>query len=167
MLSSDEFCELFNISKQQIDVTKHNGCKFITTINHKTFVDEKALIRRKEFKKKIWLQNHENFYELIENGITENKLSEILAKFSPNAYLTWTTFFSSRGLLFSLSGMDSSVLSNKISSMHWNFFRLSTFIIRRLKRLETNRQQKIYARLPNRDRYAQMNEINAKYNWEK
>jgi len=149
MLRSQEFYTIYGISKGSVEVAHNAKHPFITKIGTELWVDDIALKRRKEFNKKIWLKNHDNYYILMEYW-TELDLAKALLKVSGISCISsWSEYV--KLYLFSLASQDTSILSYKINIKQWIFYRLTTRVVRKLRQKEA-----IYTRLPNRDNYAKM-----------
>ncbi len=155
MLKSVDFYQQYDISKGAVEVAHHNKHPFIFKKGTELWIDDIALKRRKEFNKKIWLKNHENYYILAEHW-SDGEIAKALHKVSGVSGLSsWSDYL--KLYLFSLASQETSILIYKINLKQWIFYRLTTRVVRKLKRKEA-----IYKRLPNRDNYAKMVEGNKK-----
>ena len=134
LLDAIAFSERYELSKGSLDVAHHNKHPFVKKIAGTLYVDEKALIRRREFYKKVWNKAQENYYRINE-FVPDPKLYTFLAKVLDGSANSWLQFL--KYGLFSVAFNDKSILSYQISNRLWTFYRASTFIIRRLLRYET------------------------------
>ena len=133
LISAFEFVQKYEINFNSISVAHHKKHKFVQKIAGKLYVDEKALIRRREFYNRIWNKAHDNYFQITEH-ISDYKLSVFLAKVFKESANGWVEFF--RDGLFSITFKEKSILTYKINYKLWVFFRASTFIIRSLMRHE-------------------------------
>lgn len=113
-------------------------------------IHETPIKRRLNFAKKVWLESHENYYKLTEET-SDYELSKIISKFANGSHASWNMFLSNQ--LWALKAGHPSVTNPITPKMLWVFWRYSTFLVRRLERLQTQKEDKIYERLPNRDEF--------------
>ena len=127
------FTQKYGIDNNSVSVAYHKKHKFVKKISGDLYVDEKALIKRREFYNKVWNKAHDNYFAITEH-IKDNQLYKFLAKvFGENVH-GWREFL--RDGLFSLAFKEKSILSYRINYKLWAFFRASTFLIRSLMRHE-------------------------------
>ena len=107
----------------------------------------------RKFHRKIWLASHENYYE-ITSYISEYKLAHLLERYVGGKHESWATYMALG--LFSMAWADRSLLHYKIPKLLYKFYRFTTLLIRRIKRREAEREQRILANTPNRDKYMQL-----------
>lgn len=133
LISSLAFCERYELSTSAIDVAYYNNHPYVKKIAGALYVNEKALIRRREFYKRVWNKAHENYYNITEY-ITDAQFYNFLGRVLDRSRESWMQFLHYG--LFSVAFNDKSILSYGISAQLWEFFRASTFVIRRLSRYE-------------------------------
>jgi hypothetical protein len=153
MMRAIHFAEVYEYGNAQIYVELANGHQFVHRTDDGIFVDDKALIRRREFHKRVWLEAHDNYYKITEY-INENRLGKLLRRHLGGCKSSWGVFMNMP--LFSPAFQDTGLLSYKVPEKLWSFWRFTTVLIRALERKELQREQAIYARLPNRDRYEEI-----------
>jgi hypothetical protein len=133
-ISSRVFCERHrDTSPGTIQIASFNNSPHVFKFRNKLYVNEEALIRQKKFYEKIWLQSHENYYEITEY-ISDYKLAQLLCHFFNDDMTKWTTFLNQN--LFSYAWSDKSLFATKMSDNLWAFFRFSTFLIRRINKYD-------------------------------
>ena len=96
------------------------------------YIDEYHFIHRKEFQRKVWLRSHDNYYEIAEH-ISDKHLAYILARYTGRSQASWVTFLSQE--LFSLAPLEGTIFNYKIKEKLWEFWRVTTLLLRRIKRL--------------------------------
>lgn len=94
------FCRMFDLNVETIEVAKCVGrlpAEMFSTDRHITLVDYKYAERRLEFRRKMWLQAHDLYYELMEIFESQLELSRVLSRLDCNnaTSLTWNTWLSS------------------------------------------------------------------------
>ncbi len=114
------------------------------------YIHETPIKRRLNFVKKVWLESHENYYKLTEET-SDYKLSKIISRFTDGSHLSWNMFLKEQ--LWALKAGHPSVVNPIVQNMLWTFWRYSTFLIRRLERLQTEKENSVYDRLPHRDEF--------------
>ena len=149
----DEFIDTYNVSEENVYSFISKDRSLVKKHNKALYINKRALERRKEFQKRIWLNSHDNYYRIIEES-NENRLSIILSKYSKFSKVSWQHFLSTS--LFSPSLNDTSIFVNKVSERAWAFYRITTFIIRRIERHEKRIIDRVLSRMPNRDKYKDM-----------
>ena len=128
-----EFCREYDIDDYSFRVLlgkdkKLTFGKYVKQLNGKNYINLKPLIRRQEFRKRIWLTNHDNYFILTEN-MRDYDLALILARYTGKTRANWAQFLSYR--LFSLAFIEKSILDYKVPDNMWEFYRATTLIIRR------------------------------------
>jgi len=159
MMTIENFAYKYGVTTDNVYMQIHNKNPFIKKIEGIYIIDEKAIERRKKFQKKIWLQSHEYYYELIEYFGNDNRFGAFLEKYTDYTRQGWGDFLRSR--LFAL--LPESIFMYKINKRLWEFFWIARAIIRR----RDMRIKSIYKRLPNLDNYDQLTIDNALYQFEK
>lgn len=139
------FVKEHGLTRNNMYILHNNGCPFVVKDRKNVYVDTTKLYLRKEFRHKIWLAAHENYYELVEYFNSENEFAKWLAKYSSVPHGSWVDFLARR--LFMLPSEEP--LSYKVTQRLWFFFRATRMVLRYRDR----REKKIYERLPNRDMY--------------
>lgn len=157
-ISTVQFCKEFNYHKNPIYVMLSKGHPLIHKKGKQVYVDVNGLMKRKEFRKKIWLEAHENFWEFVEYFGSENKLAVWLAKYSDYSVGSWVDFLARH--LFMMAPDD--LFGYKVPKRLWVFYRLTRLVLRYRDR----RVKRIYKRLPNRDRYNELYKQGRKYSYE-
>lgn len=151
MLNARDMQEIHGVSVNHLYVLLNNNNQFVHKVGGKIYVDDKQLLRRRRFLKKIWLMCHEYYYSITEHQ-NEYRLAKKLEEATGTKQQTWAVFMCTT--LFSLSIVeDGSIFKYKVPVNMWKFFRVTRFMIRKITRLENKRADGIYKRLPNRDRY--------------
>jgi len=135
LLSAVGFAERYDLHKDCVYVAYNHKNKHIIKIGNSLYVNETALIKRREFYNRVWNKAHENYY-LITEYITDAQLYQFLGRalVDCGTAASWMQFI--KYDLFSIAFKDKSLLSYKIKEKVWIFFRATTFIIRRLTRYE-------------------------------
>ena len=133
MMRVKEFCEVFEQSENA--VYAHNslyGSKFIVQVAPKEIrIDVDALLRRREFYQRVWLQSHK-FYFILSELKKDSEIATILSKFIGRSKGSWQTYIKYN--LFSTAFQDRSLLRYEIDDMLYMFWRVSGTIIRRAYR---------------------------------
>jgi len=125
----DTFLALYDKeSKNAIYVQSTHKHKYLYRIDGSLYVNERALLNRRAFYAKIWNLSHTNYYRFILEGIKESKVAELLAKYTEYSKNSWIMFMQSD--LFSMAFRDKSLLSYKITTKLWIFYRITTLFIR-------------------------------------
>ena len=89
------------------------------------YIDENYINRRNAFKKKVWLESHNNYYFLTKN-FSPYYLSKMLNIIDPTKSIdNWNNFMSR--YLFSV--VDRSYLTYKIKDTLYKFYRYTRWII--------------------------------------
>ena len=140
-----EFCREHNLTRNNIYILHSEGCSFIVKDGPNLYVDTTALYLRKEFRHKIWLQAHDNYYDLMEYFKSENQMAIWLAKYSDINQDSWVDFLARYLFMIPTEGP----LKYKVPDRLWFFFRATRMVLRYRDR----RIERIYRRLPNRDMY--------------
>ena len=122
-----------DISIENIYVKLCNGHKYIHKVGKEVYVDEIALVRRRAFYAKVWNICCDNYYELKPH-LNDNKQAKILSKVTGDSKQSWNTYLGEG--MFSIGWlMDKNITSYEVSEKLWTYFRVSSFLIRRTKRL--------------------------------
>ena len=90
---------MFNLNVDTVEVAKCIGRlpeEMFLKDHHTTLVDYKFVERRVEFRRKMWLQAHEIYYELMDIFPSQTELARVLSKLdcghsNPDS---WNTFLS-------------------------------------------------------------------------
>lgn len=130
-LEIHEFCEKYDVNYNS---AKSIICKYPDSpiskarvkIGKMFFIREEYIIKRFEFRKKIWLESH-SFYYILNEKMNDNKFAIML---SENLYGTkqdWLQFIRDR--LFSTSNVNK-VINPTINKRLWDFYRFTRRLIR-------------------------------------
>ncbi len=144
-ISFDGFVEKYDVNKNHLFVLASTGNSMFHRVNNKWYIDEKALIKRKEFVRRVWLTAHEYYFDIAEYFVSDNRFAIFLSRFTPQSKEAWVDFL--RNGLFALPNDD--VFGYKVKGKLWVFFNICRVVVRRRDR----RIRSICKRLPNRDRY--------------
>jgi len=91
-------------------------------------INEEFFIRRREFKKKVWLESHDMYYFLTKHN-TRLDLARLLHKVDVSITVeTWNSFLAVT--LFLLQRDD--VMSYNVNGLMWKFYRYARWLIRAL-----------------------------------
>jgi hypothetical protein len=131
MISAVQFSEDYNCFLNLIHTYRKEGNKHIHKLPDGVYVDDAKLLKRRDFYIKIWLLSHDNYYKITEH-ITEAKLACILARYTEKDIAYWKSFLLYK--LFSPSFRESNLLLYEIKYNYWAFFRVTTFLIRRIEK---------------------------------
>ena len=132
MLKSNDFYNLYEVSKGAVEVAHHSKHPFIFKKGKELWIDDIALKRRKEFNKKIWLKNHENYYKLAEYWSDAEIAKALHIVSGTSCESSWREYI--KLYLFSLASQETSILVYKINAKQWIFYRLTTRVVRKLER---------------------------------
>jgi len=128
-ISAVEFAEMYSLSDSTA-YTKTNN-PYVMKIGNSVYINHKALIRRRDFYKRVWLEATDNYYELID-GASQFKLAKVLSKYLGNTPTSWNTWMTL--VLFSTAYNDKSLLNYKVSVKLWEFWRFTIWIKMVIKR---------------------------------
>ena len=120
-MSIRKFCEAHDIVRTHVYVNKSQGYlpreAFITVMN-KLFINEAFVLRRQQHKEDIVNANKSRYYELLEGNV-QSDISRYLITKIPTSFETMENFIRYR--LFSSN--EKSILSYKVTRMHWLFYK--------------------------------------------
>jgi len=133
LLSAVACCEKYKLNKNTVHIAYYNKNSQIKRIDGKLYVDEKALLRRVEFRKRIWNKAHDNYYAITEY-ISDSQLYNFLSRMFGASKSAWIQFLAYD--LFSMANIEKSILSYKINNKLWMFYRFTTALIRMVLRRE-------------------------------
>jgi len=133
LLSAAVFSEKYKLSKNIVHLAYYEKNPQIKKIDGKLYVDEKALLRRVEFRKRIWNKAHDNYYAITEY-VSESQLYNFLSRMFGDSKRGWIQFLAYD--LFSMANIEKSILSYKINNKLWMFYRFTTALIRMVLRRE-------------------------------
>lgn len=130
MLRVDDFAYRYEVSVSNVYVKKSEGLiapyAFSKNSGGSVYVNEDFFLRRKEFKKKVWLQSHDMYYFLTKH-LSDTAVSKLLNKIDNSiSYESWNTFLATA--LFSNS--ITSILSYQVNDLAWKFYRYARWLIR-------------------------------------
>jgi hypothetical protein len=131
-LKAKAFCEKYGLSKDIVYVWMYHGNKHIYKIGKEVTIDEKALLRRREFYYKVWNETIDNYYGITEH-ISENKLATLLQRYFGGKVTAWGVYLNTT--MFRISWQEKPIASYKIPMELWTIWRFTTFLIRRIERL--------------------------------
>ena len=123
----DEYLDLTEDSLATIHTAHYNHHKYIHKMGKYLTIDYRALLRRREFNKRIWLEAHTNYYTL-HNSLSDTEQSIILAKQFDRTEPVWGNFL--RYGLFSLAQLERSLLAYEVNTMLWEYWKASRSLIR-------------------------------------
>ena len=106
-------------------------------------IDENYFLRRKEFKKRIWLENHKDYYILTEKH-NQFTLAGVLSDVLGSSKRSWNSWMNDG--LFSLSAVDGSIVDTKVSTRHWKFYRFCRALKNITLRVENERNRNVHNR---------------------
>ena len=133
LLSAVAFSEKYKMSVNMVHMAYYYNNPQIKRIDGKLYVDEKALLRRVEFRKRIWNKAHDNYYAITEY-ISDSQLYNFLSRMFGDSKRGWIQFLAYD--LFSMANIEKSILSYKINNKLWVFYRFTTALIRMVLRRE-------------------------------
>ena len=157
ILTLNEFCGKYTVRVTSINtnISNHRDGIIAKSIikgskRGERLIDEEPIRRRLDFVKKVWLESHDNYYEIAEH-ISDYVFSKLLCRFLGGSVDIWRTFLQSG--LFSIRSGNPFVVSPTVNNKLWKFWRFSTFLIKKLNRMQTQKEEAIYKRLPSRDNF--------------
>lgn len=134
-----EFCERFDIKVETMTVAKSEG-RFPPEMFKKdrksVLVDYKFVERRLAFRKKMWLEAHDLYFELMEVLPTQSALAKLLSKLEDPACdssSVWNSWLSSS--LFSLVENNKSFVL-EARTKDYKFVRFSRWLLAIHKRID-------------------------------
>ncbi len=131
MLLTPDFCELYDMKEDAISQQFYNKNPLIHKDPfNRLWIDDKKFMKRWNFRRKIWNRSHDNYYKINEH-INDSKLAEILSRFSTSSKSSWIVFLTST--LFIVPDEQLS-FKYQIPKRHWDFYRITTAIIRHSER---------------------------------
>ena len=132
MISSEEAAEMYGITPCNITQQLKKGNKHVHKIGSFLYIDDVALLKRREFANKIWNQANDNYFAITEL-ISESDLARLLFRYLPHRTLSsWYVFVNNQ--LFSIAFKDRSLLAYKVPAQLWEFYRITRAIIRSSQR---------------------------------
>ena len=142
-LKMNVFADKYGLDENMLYVMRSAGRLpkniFVRPKPREMMVDELFFTRRQVFKKKVWLENHDNFFMLTENHSMRDLARLILKveglEINDKNLSTWDTFLGDR--LFRL--IDDSITDYKLSPMTWKFYRISRWLIQIARRYDEKR----------------------------
>jgi len=140
-----DFCKEFNYPRNAIYIKFAEKHPLVHKNGNNIYVDYNGIIKRHEFRKKVWLQSHDAYFELMEHFGSENKFAIWLAKYSDFSKGSWVTFLA----IDLFAEMNDDMFGYKIPKRLWFFWRATRIVLRYRNR----RIKRIYKRLSNRDMY--------------
>jgi len=162
ILRINDFCCKYDVNVTSINTNVSNNRNGIIAKSiikgskrGERLIDEEPIKRRLKFVKKIWLESHDNYYKISEH-LSDYKFSKLLYKFLGGSRQGWNEFLKSG--LWSLRSGHPFVVNPVVNGMLWKFWRFSTLLIKKLCRLQTKKENRVYKRLPNRDNFPKIYE---------
>lgn len=123
-----DFAEKHGVSRESIYMgIRHNNIKLISSANRNAEIDENFFTRRHAFRERVINYNHDMFFFLNEYFST----TEISTQFKPDNIQSASTWLGN-GMF---ARKEYSIMSYKIQSYHWEFFRFSRKVHRNLERV--------------------------------
>lgn len=131
-ITAKDFTEMYSLSKDVVYINKRvTDTEHIKKFNNSVYVNHKALLKRREFYHRVWLEATDNYYLLTDGG-SQFKLAKVLSKYLGGTQQNWTVWMDTT--LFSTAFMDRSLLEYKVLEKLWNFWRFTKWMIRIIKR---------------------------------
>ena len=132
LISLPDFAEKYNVGIGIVYTDRHKGklpeSIFYKSSNRKHFIDESFFIRRLDFRKRLWLEAHDNFYFLTKHSSLTD-IAKILNRIdSSQSVNCWITYMSSA--LF--ASLPTSITVFKTTELLYKFYRYTRWIIRGL-----------------------------------
>jgi hypothetical protein len=130
LLSASAFADKYNITS----VTTYVRAKehpYIYKIDKGVYIDEQALLQARELKWKVWLESHENYFQITEY-ISARQLGKLLSKYTGKPLHYWEVYMSVD--LWSIGWQESSILNYRISEKLFMFHKLTNYIINKARR---------------------------------
>lgn len=137
-----DFAQKYGVSEETIWVNKSTGRipkeVFYKPINDSQHIDESYFLRRKNFKRKIQLQNQELYYWAIES-IQFAKIAKAISSLYGCHVGSVVTYVN--GNLFYID--DTSIMSTKVPDIAWMFNKYMRMLFRDIKRLAKVKQANV------------------------
>lgn len=127
-----DFAEKHGFSVAIIYTDKHNGkipeSAFSLNNDGHYLIDESFFSRRLDFRKRVWLEAHDNYYFLTKHS-TLTDIAKILNRIDPSQSVNcWVAYMSSA--LF--ASLPTSITVFKTTELLYKFYRYTRWIIRGL-----------------------------------
>ena len=128
MVDARDFVELYGGTVNSVYQAKKDGNKYVLKKGKYVYVDDKKLIKRKEFMYRIKQQNQDNYYRLKELGLSDVAISNLLYKGTNRAAHTWRMYMGKT--LFSSAYQNRNLLVYKINKMDCEFNKVTRRLLR-------------------------------------
>jgi hypothetical protein len=131
MLHIKSFVDIYeDASIDSVHMASHNGNKYVVKIKGKLYVEDKKLLKRREFIIKVKHMNQDNFYRLKDLGMSGMSIARFVSTYS-GSISTWNQYISRD--LFSLAYTSKSILNYKVSKRDWIFNKATRALLRGIK----------------------------------
>jgi len=120
MILAKEFSELYDVSIKTIHTHNFTNNPHIVKKGSRLYVDDKALLRRQEFRRKVYNETIKRYYELLDSGYNEYFIAIMLSKRYGYTPLNWVGVMN-KTLFFDLD--QHSLLVYKIPMRVWKMFK--------------------------------------------
>ncbi len=114
------------IDNVYVQKSKVSPLAFRKSARDRTQVDETHFLRRKNFKKKVWLESHDMYYFLARH-LTDVDISRLLVSVDPSVNVTTWNIFLNRTLFMT---DESSIMHMKVYGLSWKFYRYARWLVR-------------------------------------
>ena len=135
ILTINKFCYKYDVNVTSINtnVSNHKDGIMAKSIikgskRGERLIDEEPVKRRLDFVKKIWLESHDNYYEIVE-FMNDYELSKLLYKDIGGSQSSWLMFLNHG--LWSLKAGNPFVVNPVANDLLWKFWRFSRAFKRR------------------------------------
>lgn len=134
-IDAPSFCEEHDYPQNAIYVKFAEKHPLIHKSSGRIYVDYNGIVKRHEFRKKVWLESHDAYWEFLEYFGSENKFATWLAKYSEFTRGSWVVFLATD--LFAEANDD--LFGYKVPKRLWFFWRATKMVLRyrdrRIKRI--------------------------------
>ena len=127
MMSIASFCDLYGINEDALHQCKFNKtlpASIFKKVKRLVYVDEKYIIRRYEFKRRI-ANICQDFYYYFNRYFSTSTIAYMLSKINGRSQAAWHDFMSNQ--LFQIA--DYTVLNFRVKPKMWEFFRNCRWIL--------------------------------------
>lgn len=119
-VTAETYAEFYNCTKNLVYVAYKNKNPYVIKYNNKSYVNLKALKRRREFHNSVYEEVTNGYWELIDT-VGMNALTKQLSKELGKTPQHWRSFLHKD--LFSTAFRERNLLSYKIPKMLWTYYR--------------------------------------------
>jgi hypothetical protein len=128
MLSAKDFVELHGGTVNSVYQAHKINNKYISKDGKYLIVDDKSLLKRRQFQVKIKQINQDNYYKLKALDISDTDISNILSKETNRAAHTWRMYMGKT--LFSSAYQSRNLLVYKVNKMDCEFNKVTRRLLR-------------------------------------